>query len=134
MASTLYQVLPTIFVAYFRLLNTLCFLSCLSVHLAVILIFVVPITLLFDGKCVQGVHHLSHRVHAASDRVRDRLRRGLRRHVLLHALRCADRSIRGLSTIRSMLRSGIGRHASFSIFSHSVIRINFVANCTITFL
>ena len=128
------RTIPTVFVTIVQLGGALYFLSRLDIWLTGILVFIMPVALLFSKSYVRKMRRMSHEIRETDSRIQSHLQENLQHRIIVRTLEYTRQAVKKLSTLQTSLREQVYRRTDFSVFSRSMVQIGFMAGYAVAFL
>lgn len=130
----LYRTVPSLLSTAVQLCGALFFLSRLDIRLTGVLLFIMPVALLFSKSYVRRMRRLSRDIRATGSKVQSHLQEHLQHRVLIRTLEYSSQANRLLASLQSDLQEKVMRRTDFSVFSRTMIQAGFSAGYATTFL
>ena len=128
------RTVPTVFVTFVQLCGALYFLSLLDIRLTGILVFIMPIALLFSKSYVRKMRQMSREIRDTDSRIQSHLQENLQHRIIVRTLEHTRKSVEKLTLLQSLLQGQVFRRTDFSIFSRSMVQIGFMTGYAVAFL
>lgn len=128
------RMIPTVFVTIVQLVGALYFLSRLDIWLTGILVFIMPVALLFSKSYVRKMRRMSHEIRETDSRIQSHLQENLQHRIIVRTLEYTRQAVKKLSTLQTSLREQVYRRTDFSVFSRSMVQIGFMTGYAVAFL
>lgn len=128
------RTVPTVFVTFVQLCGALYFLSLLDIRLTGILVFIMPIALLFSKSYVRKMRQMSREIRDTDSRIQSHLQENLQHRIIVRTLEHTQKSVEKLTLLQSLLQGQVFRRTDFSIFSRSMVQIGFMTGYAVAFL
>lgn len=128
------RTVPTVFATLVQLCGALFFLSRLDMRLTGILVFVMPVALLFSKKYVQKMRRMSREIRDTDSRIQSHLQESLQQRILIRTLEYTHQAVMRLASLQSFLQRQVYLRTDFSVFSRSVVQVGFTSGYAIVFL
>lgn len=128
------RTVPTVFATLVQLCGALFFLSRLDMRLTGILVFVMPVALLFSKKYVQKMRRMSREIRDTDSRIQSHLQESLQQRILIRTLEYTRQAVMRLASLQSFLQRQVYLRTDFSVFSRSVVQVGFTSGYAIVFL
>lgn len=126
--------IPALLATSVQLAGALFFLSGLDGRLAVILLFIMPIALLFSKVYIRRMRRLSREIRTVDSKVQSHLQEYLQHRVLVRTLEYTEHVNRLLASLQSDLQDKVMRRTDFSVFSRLMVQAGFAAGYATAFL
>lgn len=128
------RMIPTVFVTIVQLVGALYFLSRLDIWLTGILVFIMPVALLFSKSYVRKMRRMSHEIRETDSRIQSHLQENLQHRIIVRTLEYTRQAVKKLSSLQTSLREQVYRRTDFSVFSRSMVQIGFMTGYAVAFL
>lgn len=125
---------PIVFVTIIQLCGALFLLSRLDMRLAGILVFIMPVALLFSKRYVRRMRQMSRKIRETDSRIQNHLLEHLQHRIIIRTLEYTCQAVKKLVFLQSSLQYQVFRRTDFSIFSRSIVQIGFMAGYAVAFL
>lgn len=132
--DALCRMVPAVFITCFQLLGALYFLSYLDMRLTFVLVFIMPVALLFSKGYVRKMRRISREIRTTDSEIQSHLQENLQHRILLRTLEYTGRSVHKLDEVQAVLRDKVKQRTDFSVFSRSMVQIGFMTGYAIAFL
>ena len=126
--------IPSALATVVQLSGALVFLSRLDMRLAGIVLLIMPVALLLSRRYVRKMRKLSREIRDTDSRVQSHLQEHLQHRNLIRAMEYTAYSNNALASLQSDLQTKVMRRTDFSVFSRSVIQLEFSAGYVAAFL
>lgn len=126
--------LPAVIVTCFQFLAAFLFLSRLNNQLAWIVVFIMPVFLLFSKIYIKRMHRLTKDVRNTDSHVQSHMQEKLQHRVLIQTLEQNKSVTDRLDFLQSHLYSQVMSRTNFTVFSRALIMIGFATGYIIAFL
>ena len=126
--------IPAIVVTSVQLIGALFILANLDIRLAGMLLFIMPVTLLFSKSYVRKMRQLSRDIRTTDSRIQCHLQENLQHRVLIRTLEYTMQTINKLVILQDMLQQQINHRTDFSLFSRLMVQIGFITGYAVAFL
>lgn len=126
--------MPAFLVTSVQLAGALFFLLSLDVRLAGVLLFVMPVALLFSKTYMHRMRRLSREIRDTDSRVQSHLQEHLQHRVLMRTLEYTPRAEALLEHLQRLLQTKVGQRIDFSAFSRSMVQLGFATGYAVAFL
>ena len=128
------RTIPAVAVTTVQLAGAFCFLSILDARLAGVLVFIMPVALLFSKRYVNRMRRISREIRATDSRVQSHLQENLQNRILIRTLEYTSQSIERLVSMQQALCSKVMERTDFSVFSRSMVQLGFMAGYAVALL
>lgn len=128
------RTIPSLLATAVQLAGALFFLSRLDMKLAGILLFIMPVALLFSKSYVRKMRSLSRDIRATGSKVQSHLQEHLQHRVLIRTLEYSPQANNLLASLQSDLQDKVMRRTNFSVFSRLIVQAGFSAGYATAFL
>lgn len=115
--DALSRTVPAVFITVFQLGGALFFLARLDVRLAGILVFIMPVALLFSKSYMRRMRRMSHEIRDTDSAIQSHMQEHLQHRILIRTLEYTEQAIARLTELQSNLQERVMRRTDFSIFS-----------------
>lgn len=132
--NALCSTVPAVFITVVQFGGALFFLSRLDVRLAGILLFIMPVALLFSKGYVRKMRRMTREIRETDSHIQSHLQENLQHRILIRTLEYTEKTIDKFANIQFLLQDRIVRRTNFSIFSRSMIQIGFMSGYATAFL
>lgn len=133
-SDTVCRTVPTVFVTIVQLVGALYFLSRLDIWLTGILVFIMPVALLFSKSYVRKMRRMSHEIRETDSRIQSHLQENLQHRIIVRTLEYTRQAVKKLSSLQASLQRQVYRRTDFSLFSRSMVQIGFMTGYAVAFL
>lgn len=131
--SILANAIPAAGTTLFQLAGAAIFLACLNLRLTLVILFVMPLALLFSKIYMKRMRRLTREIRTADSQVQSHLQENLQHRTLISTLECTPMVTDTVSTLQSGLKKLIMQRNSFSIFSGFMVQGGFSTGYLIAF-
>ena len=128
------RTIPTVFVTVVQLGGALYFLSRLDMRLTGILVFIMPVALLFSKSYVRKMRRMSREIRETDSRIQSHLQENLQHRIIVRTLEYTHRAVEKLASLQASLRGQVFRRTDFSVFSRSMVQAGFMTGYAVAFL
>lgn len=128
------RIFPTVFVTMVQLGGALFFLSRLDRQLTGILVFIMPVALLFSKGYVRKMRWMSREIRETDSCIQSHIQESLQHRVIVRALEHTRKTVDKLASLQSSLREQVFRRTDFSVFSRSMVQVGFMTGYAVAFL
>lgn len=128
------RTVPTVFVTLVQLGGALFFLSRLDMRLTGILVFIMPVALLFSKSYVRKMRRMSREIRDTDSRIQSHLQENLQHRIIVRTLEYTRKAIEKLAALQNSLQGQVYRRTDFSVFSRSMVQIGFMTGYAVAFL
>lgn len=125
---------PSVFVTFVQLVGALYFLSMLDIRLTGILVFIMPVALLFSKSYVRKMRRMSREIRETDSRIQSHLQENLQHRIIVRTLEHTGNAVEKLSGLQSFLQGQVFRRTDFSVFSRSMVQVGFMTGYAVAFL
>ena len=128
------RTVPSVFVTFVQLVGALYFLSTLDIRLTGILVFIMPVALLFSKSYVRKMRRMSREIRETDSRIQSHLQENLQHRIIVRTLEHTGNAVEKLSGLQSFLQGQVFRRTDFSVFSRSMVQVGFMTGYAVAFL
>lgn len=128
------RTVPSVFVTFVQLVGALYFLSMLDIRLTGILVFIMPVALLFSKSYVRRMRRMSREIRETDSRIQSHLQENLQHRIIVRTLEHTGNAVEKLSGLQSFLQGQVFRRTDFSVFSRSMVQVGFMTGYAVAFL
>ena len=128
------RTVPSVFVTFVQLVGALYFLSMLDIRLTGILVFIMPVALLFSKNYVRKMRRMSREIRETDSRIQSHLQENLQHRIIVRTLEHTGNAVEKLSGLQSFLQGQVFRRTDFSVFSRSMVQVGFMTGYAVAFL
>ena len=128
------RTVPTVLVTIVQLGGALFFLSRLDVRLAGILVFIMPVALLFSKSYVRKMRRMTREIRDTDSRIQSHLQENLQHRIIVRTLEYTGQAVGKLSELQRSLQGQVYRRTDFSVFSRTMVQIGFMTGYAVAFL
>ena len=128
------RTVPSVFVTFVQLVGALYFLSMLDIRLTGILVFIMPVALLFSKSYVRKMRRMSREIRETDSRIQSHLQENLQHRIIVRTLEHTGNAVEKLSGLQSFLQGQVFRRTDFSVFSRSMVQVGFMTGYAVAFL
>ena len=128
------RTVPSVFVTFVQLVGALYFLSMLDIRLTGILVFIMPVALLFSKSYVRKTCRMSREIRETDSRIQSHLQENLQHRIIVRTLEHTGNAVEKLSGLQSFLQGQVFRRTDFSVFSRSMVQVGFMTGYAVAFL
>lgn len=128
------RTVPSVFVTFVQLVGALYFLSVLDIRLTGILVFIMPVALLFSKSYVRKMRRMSREIRETDSRIQSHLQENLQHRIIVRTLEHTGNAVEKLSGLQSFLQGQVFRRTDFSVFSRSMVQVGFMTGYAVAFL
>ena len=128
------RTVPSVFVTFVQLVGALYFLSMLDIRLTGILVFIMPVALLFSKSYVRKMRRMSREIRETDSRIQSHLQENLQPRIIVRTLEHTGNAVERLSGLQSFLQGQVFRRTDFSVFSRSMVQVGFMTGYAVAFL
>lgn len=128
------RTVPSVFVTFVQLVGGLYFLSMLDIRLTGILVFIMPVALLFSKSYVRKMRRMSREIRETDSRIQSHLQENLQHRIIVRTLEHTGNAVEKLSGLQSFLQGQVFRRTDFSVFSRSMVQVGFMTGYAVAFL
>lgn len=132
--DALCRMVPAVFITCFQLLGALYFLSYLDMRLTIVLVFIMPVALLFSKGYIRKMRRLSREIRTTDSEIQSHLQENLQHRILLRTLEYTSQSVHKLDAVQSVLQDKVKQRTDFSVFSRSMVQVGFMTGYAVAFL
>lgn len=128
------RTVPSVFVTFVQLVGALYFLSMLDIRLTGILVFIMPVALLFSKSYVRKMRRMSREIRETDSRIQSHLQENLQHRIIVRTLEHTGNAVEKLSGLQSFLQGQVFWRTDFSVFSRSMVQVGFMTGYAVAFL
>lgn len=128
------RTVPSVFVTFVQLVGALYFLSMLDIRLTGILVFIMPVALLFSKSYVRKMRRMSREIRETDSCIQSHLQENLQHRIIVRTLEHTGNAVEKLSGLQSFLQGQVFRRTDFSVFSRSMVQVGFMTGYAVAFL
>ena len=110
------RTVPTVFVTFVQLCGALYFLSLLDIRLTGILVFIMPIALLFSKSYVRKMRQMSREIRDTDSRIQSHLQENLQHRIIVRTLEHTQKSVEKLTLLQIGFMTGYAVAFLWGIF------------------
>ena len=132
--DTVCRTVPTVLVTIVQLGGALYFLSRLDMRLTGILIFIMPVAILFSKSYVRKMRRMSREIRETDSRIQSHMQENLQHRIIVRTLEYTRQAVEKLGTLQTSLQGQVYRRTDFSAFSRSMVQIGFMTGYAVAFL
>ncbi|WP_302577060.1 ABC transporter ATP-binding protein [Phocaeicola barnesiae] len=132
--DTVCRTVPTVVVTIVQLGGALYFLSRLDMRLTGILVFIMPMAILFSKSYVRKMRRMSREIRETDSRIQSHLQENLQHRIIVRTLEYTRQAVEKLGTLQTSLQGQVYRRTDFSAFSRSMVQIGFMTGYAVAFL
>lgn len=132
--DTVCRTVPTVVVTIVQLGGALYFLSRLDMRLTGILIFIMPMAILFSKSYVRKMRRMSREIRETDSRIQSHMQENLQHRIIVRTLEYTLQAVEKLGTLQTSLQGQVYRRTDFSAFSRSMVQIGFMTGYAVAFL
>lgn len=132
--DTVCRTVPTVLVTIVQLGGALYFLSRLDMRLTGILIFIMPMAILFSKSYVRKMRRMSREIRETDSRIQSHMQENLQHRIIVRTLEYTRQAVEKLGTLQTSLQGQVYRRTDFSAFSRSMVQIGFMTGYAVAFL
>lgn len=132
--DTVCRTIPTVLVTIVQLGGALYFLSRLDMRLTGILIFIMPMAILFSKSYVRKMRRMSREIRETDSRIQSHMQENLQHRIIVRTLEYTRQAVEKLGTLQTSLQGQVYRRTDFSAFSRSMVQIGFMTGYAVAFL
>ena len=128
------RVIPSIMVTATQLAGAMVLLYTLDARLAWIILFIMPLALLFSKGYVMKMRRLSRDIRSMDSKVQGHVQENIQNRVLVRTLEYTSHSTDELDSLQSDLQRKVMGYTDFSLFSRLMVQLGFSAGYVTAFL
>ncbi|MDM8234393.1 ABC transporter ATP-binding protein [Phocaeicola barnesiae] len=132
--DTVCRTVPTVVVTIVQLGGALYFLSRLDMRLTGILVFIMPLAILFSKSYVRKMRRMSREIRETDSRIQSHMQENLQHRIIVRTLEYTRQAVKKLGTLQTSLQGQVYRRTDFSAFSRSMVQIGFMTGYAVAFL
>ncbi len=126
--------IPSIMVTVTQLAGAMVLLYTLDARLAWIILFIMPLALLFSKGYVMKMRRLSRDIRSMDSKVQGHVQENIQNRVLVRTLEYTSHSTDALDSLQSDLQRKVMDYTDFSLFSRLMVQLGFSAGYVTAFL
>ena len=126
--------IPSIMVTVTQLAGAMVLLYTLDARLAWIILFIMPLALLFSKGYVMKMRRLSRDIRSMDSKVQGHVQENIQNRVLVRTLEYTSYSTEALDSLQSDLQRKVMDYTDFSLFSRLMVQLGFSAGYVTAFL
>ncbi len=126
--------IPSIMVTATQLAGAMVLLYTLDARLAWIILFIMPVALLFSKGYVMKMRRLSRDIRSMDSKVQGHVQENIQNRVLVRTLEYTSHSTDALDSLQSDLQRKVMGYTDFSLFSRLMVQLGFSAGYVTAFL
>ncbi len=126
--------IPSIMVTAAQLAGALALLYVLDARLAWVVVFIMPLALLFSKGYVMKMRRLSRDIRSMDSKVQGHVQENIQNRVLIRTLEYTSHSTDVLDSLQSDLQRKVMDYTDFSLFSRLMVQLGFSAGYVTAFL
>lgn len=130
----LFRGIPSIMVTATQLAGAMVLLYTLDARLAWIILFIMPLALLFSKGYVMKMRRLSRDIRSMDSKVQGHVQENIQNRVLVRTLEYTSHSTDELDSLQSDLQRKVMGYTDFSLFSRLMVQLGFSAGYVTAFL
>lgn len=128
------RTVPAVVITAVQLVGALFFLSRLDLRLACVLVFIMPVALLFSKRYVQRMRHMSREIRELDSRIQSHMQENLQHRILIRTLEYTVQTVGRLTGLQSALYEKIMHRTDFAIFSRTMVQFGFMTGYVVALL
>ena len=128
------RTVPAVVITAVQLVGALFFLSRLDLRLACVLVFIMPVALLFSKRYVQRMRHMSREIRELDSRIQSHMQENLQHRILIRTLEYTVKAVGRLTGLQSALYEKIMHRTDFAIFSRTMVQFGFMTGYVVALL
>ena len=128
------RTVPAVVITAVQLVGALFFLSRLDLRLACVLVFIMPVALLFSKRYVQRMRHMSREIRELDSRIQSHMQENLQHRILIRTLEYTVQAVGRLAGLQSALYEKIMHRTDFAIFSRTMVQFGFMTGYVVALL
>ncbi len=126
--------MPAVMVTGTQLLGALYLLSRMDIHLALVLLFIMPSALLLGKSHFRRMRQLTKEIRSTESLVQEHIQESVQNHLLLKSLEYTSHSSSTLGTLQSGLMQKVMGYTDFALFSRMMVQAGFTVSYATAFL
>lgn len=126
--------IPSIMVTVTQLAGAMVLLYTLDARLAWIILFIMPLALLFSKGYVMKMRRLSRDIRSMDSKVQGHVQENIQNRILVRTLEYTSHSTDALDSLQSDLQRKVMDYTDFSLFSRLMVQLGFSAGYVTAFL
>lgn len=128
------RAVPAVCITIVQLGGALYFLSRLDMRLTGVLVFIMPVALLFSKSYVRKMRRMSREIRETDSRIQSHLQENLQHHIIVRTLEYTRQAVEKLGMLQTSLQGQVYRRTDFSVFSRSMVQMGFMTGYAVAFL
>ena len=128
------RAVPAVCITIVQLGGALYFLSRLDMRLTGVLVFIMPVALLFSKSYVRKMRRMSREIRETDSRIQSHLQENLQHRIIVRTLEYTRQAVEKLGSLQASLQRQVYRRTDFSVFSRSMVQIGFMTGYAVAFL
>lgn len=132
--GVLSRTVPAVAITLVQLTGAFLFLAQLDVRLAGILVFIMPVALLFSKSYVRKMRRMSREVRQLESSIQSHMQENLQHRILIRTLEYTLRAVGHLIHLQELLQRRVLQRTDFAIFSRSMVQFGFMSGYAVALL
>lgn len=132
--GALSRTLPSAAITLVQLTGAFLFLAQLDMRLAAILVFIMPVALLFSKSYVHKMRRMSREIRQLESSIQSHMQENLQHRILIRTLEYTARAVESLVRLQTALQKGVLQRTDFAIFSRSMVQLGFMTGYAVALL
>ena len=128
------RAVPAVCITIVQLGGALYFLSRLDMRLTGVLVFIMPVALLFSKSYVRKMRRMSREIRETDSRIQSHLQENLQHRIIVRTLEYTRQAVEKLGMLQTSLQGQVYRRTDFSVFSRSMVQMGFMTGYAVAFL
>ena len=128
------RAVPAVCITIVQLGGALYFLSRLDMRLTGVLVFIMPVALLFSKSYVRKMRRMSREIRETDSRIQSHLQENLQHRIIVRTLEYTRQTVEKLGMLQTSLQGQVYRRTDFSVFSRSMVQMGFMTGYAVAFL
>ena len=128
------RAVPVVCITIVQLGGALYFLSRLDMRLTGVLVFIMPVALLFSKSYVRKMRRMSREIRETDSRIQSHLQENLQHRIIVRTLEYTRQAVEKLGMLQTSLQGQVYRRTDFSVFSRSMVQMGFMTGYAVAFL
>lgn len=133
-SEALSRIVPSVAVTVVQLVGAFLFLAQLDLRLAGILVFIMPVALLFSKSYVRKMRRMSREIRQTDSAIQSHMQESLQHRILIRTLEYTSAAVERLAGLQTALRQRVLQRTDFAIFSRTMVQLGFMAGYAVALL
>lgn len=132
--DALCRTVPSVAVTSVQLVGALSLLAYLDTRLTGVIVFIMPVALLFSKSYVRKMRRMSHEIRNVDSHIQSHIQEHLQHRLLIRTLEYTSQAVKKLGAWQSDLLRKTLQRTDFTIFSRAMVQTGFAAGYAVAFL